>query len=79
MYGGEGGGWGDELTRMKILTKSNNQLGASVLSYLVNVLINLMVYSNITSYKMRDERKKQARSNKQTRQSNTAHMYVYMP
>ena len=26
----------------------------------------------------KEERKKQARSNKQTRQSNTAHMYMYM-
>ena len=39
-----GGRWGDELTRIKILTKSNNQLGASVLSYLANVLINLHVH-----------------------------------
>ena len=37
------------------------------------------VYTHIYMFLMRDEkeeRKKQARSNKQTRQSNTAHMYM---
>ena len=32
----------------------------------------------MNNYTCFDERKKQARSNKQTRQSNTAHMYMYM-
>ena len=50
------------------------ELHMQALLLFIYIIINGDV--GIYMFLMRDERKKQARSNKQTRQSNTAHMYV---
>ena len=61
--------------------KATNTQGGSVESKTVIITVGKCVYMHVYVFLMRDEkeeRKKKARSNKQTRQSNTAHPSIHV-